>query len=168
MKTRAYLDIETTGLSRSRAELTVVGIAIERPTAMGEEPLDLIQLVSPEIDEPGLYKSLESVDEIYTYNGSRFDLPFIKSSLQADLKTKFRHTDLMYHCWKRKLKGGLKSVERQLKIERNLTEVDGYQAVVLWWQYINHNDQNALKTLLEYNAEDVINLQHLRLKLSVD
>ena len=72
-KTRAYLDIETTGLSRRYYDITVVGVAVEKGGK-----LKLTQLVKPKITEAALLRILKGVDEIYTYNGSRFDLPFIK------------------------------------------------------------------------------------------
>ena len=71
----------------------------------------------------------------------------------------------MYDCWRCNLFGGFKSVEKKLGINRKLIELDGYEAVRLWWRYINYFDQNALKILLEYNKEDVINLKKLRDKL---
>jgi uncharacterized protein YprB with RNaseH-like and TPR domain len=162
MKYRAYLDIETTGLSRHYADLTVIGIALEK-----SRKCHVVQLIEGDLYEQKLLDSLEGVDEIYTYNGSRFDLPFIKAKLGTDLNGRFRHTDLMYDCWRNKLKGGLKVVERLLGIKRKLTEVDGYIAVKLWFDYVNNNNKQALRTLLEYNQEDVVNLRILRRKLKV-
>jgi uncharacterized protein YprB with RNaseH-like and TPR domain len=111
---------------------------------------------------------LDGVDELYTYNGSRFDLPFIKGRLGLDLRKQFAHTDLMYNCWRRDLKGGLKAVEVRLGIERRLTDMSGYMAVRLWWDYVNHNDTGALQKLLDYNREDVMNLHVLRERLGVE
>jgi uncharacterized protein YprB with RNaseH-like and TPR domain len=161
-KVRAYLDIETTGLSRRYYDITVVGVAVERGGK-----LKLTQMVRPKITEAGLFSVLKGVDEIYTYNGSRFDLPFIKTRLGVDIKDEFNHRDLMYDCWKKKLKGGLKAVERKLGIKRRLKDIDGFMAVRLWRDYVHDNDKSALKTLLEYNAEDVVNLRVLRRKLGV-
>ena len=59
----------------------------------------------------------------------------------------------------------MKAVERQLGIVRDLPDVDGYKAVLLWWRYVNDADAAALKMLLEYNREDVVNLKTLREKL---
>ncbi len=163
MKYRAYIDIETTGLSRHYADLTVIGIALEK-----DEQCRVIQLLETNLSAQRLLAALRGVDEIYSYNGSRFDLPFIKAKLGVDLKASFKHTDLMYNCWRSNLKGGLKVVERKLGINRGLQNVDGYMAVKLWYQYINANNRQALATLLEYNREDVVNLQTLRLKLRVE
>ena len=71
----------------------------------------------------------------------------------------------MYDCWKKNLYGGFKSVERQLGISRKLTEVNGYEAVRLWWRYVNDCDEDALNTLLKYNREDVLNLKCLKEKI---
>ncbi len=162
MKLRAYLDIETTGLSRYECDLTVIGIALENG-----RKCQVIQLIEDDLSEKDLLKSLKGVDEIYSYNGSRFDLPFIKAKLGTDLNNCFKHTDLMYDCWQQGLKGGLKVVERLLGIQRRLTGVDGYMAVLLWYDYVNNNNKQALQALLAYNQEDVVNLRVLRRKLRV-
>lgn len=162
MKRRAYLDIETTGLSRRGCEITVVGIATENAGA-----ISVAQQVEV-ITAGWILDRLGGCDELYTYNGSRFDLPFVREKVGLDLRGVIRHTDLMYKCWKHELKGGLKAVERKLGIGRELSGVDGYMAVVLWWRYKRHNDRAALETLLEYNAEDIVNLDVLRRKLGVD
>ncbi len=161
VKVRAYLDIETTGFSRRYCDLTVVGIAVERAGV-----IDLAQQVDT-ICAEWILKALRGVDELYTYNGSRFDLPFIKAKLKLDLKGHFKHTDLMYTCWKQDLKGGLKAVEKKLGIKRQLPDMDGFMAVKLWWRYKNNHNRQALATLLKYNEEDVVNLDTLRRILKV-
>jgi uncharacterized protein YprB with RNaseH-like and TPR domain len=40
--------------------------------------------------------------------------------------------------------------------------MNGYQAVKLWWRYINDFDHQALATLLADNKEDTRNLVQLR------
>ena len=71
----------------------------------------------------------------------------------------------MYDCWRNNLYGGLKCVERQLRIPRRLTEINGSEAVRLWQRYVNGYDEGALATLLEYNREDVTNLKVLKERL---
>ena len=73
----------------------------------------------------------------------------------------------MYDCWECRLYGGLKAVEQQLSIPRRLKDVTGREAIILWERYHNYNDQEALRLLLEYNKEDVINLKALRERLGV-
>ena len=156
----AYLDIETTGLSPWYGEITVVGI--HRCDGVDSE---FVQLVGKDITADNVLRALEGVSVIYTYNGSRFDLPFIYGSLGIDLESVIDHRDLMYDCRRYNLRGGLKAVEQQLGIQRRLWDINGYQAVRLWWRYVNDYDENALTMLLEYNKEDVLNLKTLKEKL---
>ncbi len=156
----AYLDIETTGLSPNYSQITVIGIYITDGNTDR-----FLQLVGDDITGEALLESLVGVNTIYTYNGSRFDLPFIYARHRVDLANLYIHCDLMFHCWRNNLYGGLKSVECQLGINRQLKEVNGYEAVRLWWRYINDYDEDALKLLLEYNNEDVVNLKALRDRL---
>ena len=156
----AYLDIETTGLSRHYDDITVIGIYLTHDLEH-----ELIQLVGEEVTSANVLSVLEKVDKVFTYNGSRFDLPFIEHRLGLNLESLFSHCDLMYDCWRRNLRGGFKAVERQLGIPRQLTGIDGYNAVQLWWRYKNHGDRDALSLLLKYNEEDVRNLKALREKL---
>ncbi len=156
----AYLDIETTGLSPAYHEITTIGIYLT-------DGIDarFVQLVGEEVTADNILEALQGVTEIYTYNGSRFDLPFIHSRAGINLAALFQHCDLMYTCWRNDLYGGLKAVEQQLGIQRKLKDVNGYEAVRLWWKYQNEYDENALATLLEYNKEDVINLKTLKERL---
>jgi uncharacterized protein YprB with RNaseH-like and TPR domain len=159
---RAYLDIETTGLSRHYAGLTVVGLCLERPGKC-----EVVQLVGDEISARRLIRALRNAQVLYTYNGSRFDLPFIKTKLGLDLKEHIAHEDLMYECWRQNLYGGLKRVEEKLGIGRKTKGIDGRMAVKLWYDYENDANKESLALLLEYNKEDVLNLTVLRRKLKV-
>jgi uncharacterized protein YprB with RNaseH-like and TPR domain len=153
----AYLDIETTGLSPRYCQITVVGIHL-----VSEHESRFIQLVGDDVTANNILRALDGVGTLYTYNGSRFDLPFIYVRLGINLAKLFSHCDLMYHCWRNNLYGGFKGVERQLGIQRKLKEVDGLEAVRLWWKYVNDYDEVALATLLEYNKEDALNLKTLK------
>lgn len=156
----AYLDIETTGFSPWDSQITVVGIYL-----CNGNDTNFIQLVGKDITSDSILEALDGVNVLYTYNGSRFDLPFIYSQLGINLTQLLTHCDLMYDCWRCNLYGGLKVVENQLNIQRKLTKINGYEAVKLWWRYVDYFDLDALNTLLQYNKEDVINLKTLREKL---
>ena len=156
----AYLDIETTGLSWLDAEITVIGIGL-----VNGSDSRLVQLVGKERTKTNILQVLKGVCSIFTYNGSRFDLPFIDGVLGIDLGTIANHHDLMHDCWRCNLFGGFKAVEQQLGISRRLRGITGLDAVFLWQRYQHYGDRNALDLLLEYNKEDVMNLKVLRERL---
>ncbi|MFC1906366.1 ribonuclease H-like domain-containing protein [Chloroflexota bacterium] len=130
--TEAYLDIETTGLYPWNSEITVIGIHFCNGSG-----IRTMQLVGNDITAQSILEAPHGVEVLYTYNGSRFDLLFIYTKLGINLAKSFRHQDLMYDCWNRNLYGGFNGVERQLGIERKLTEVNGYEAVKLWCRYVD-------------------------------
>ena len=152
--TFAYLDIETSWEKR----ITIIGIY-----RSGEQTT---QLIAPDINRDDLLEALDGVDRLYTYNGTGFDLPVIERWLGIHLAGLVPHRDLMYDCWKRKLKGGLKGVERALGIHRDTEGVDGLQAMRLWAAY-QRGDREALELLLRYNKEDCVNLEVLAYKIGV-
>ncbi|MCL2679447.1 MAG: ribonuclease H-like domain-containing protein [Dehalococcoidia bacterium] len=156
----AYLDIETTGLSPGDCKITIIGIHLSDGIEDG-----FVQLVGDEITPDNLLAALAGVKTIHTYNGSRFDMPFIAARLGVDLTRDFDHCDLMYDCWRNNLYGGLKRVERTLGIARRLVDINGLEAVRLWWRYENDYDREALRILCEYNREDVVNLKTLKEKV---
>lgn len=158
----AYLDIETTGLSSRYCDITVVGVCLCHGGSV-----KLVQLVGDDVTGDNLLQALDGVATIYTYNGSRFDLPFMRDRLGVDFTGILHHHDLMYDCWRNNLYGGFKAVETQLRIPRRLKGISGLDAVTLWWRYHNDGDREALALLLEYNKEDVLNLVALRERLSV-
>lgn len=144
-----YLDIETTGLGEG-AEITTIALYDGRKikTYVNGKNLDDF------IDDITEYKVIVS------YNGRTFDIPF----LEKFFKIKLNHAqiDLRYVLARLGLKGGLKGCEKQMGIDRGeLDGVDGYFAVLLWQQYVNYNDVNALDTLLAYNISDTVNLERL-------
>jgi uncharacterized protein len=153
----AYLDIETTGLSPSGCDITVIGIHL-----CSQDDTDFVHLVGKDITAEGVLDALKGSEVLYTYNGSRFDLPFIHTALGVNLEEHFAHHDLMYDCWRNGLYGGLKGVERRLGIARELPDMNGLEAVKLWWKYVENFDLEALNKLLAYNKEDVLNLRTLK------
>ena len=150
---RAYLDIETS----YGGEITVLGIF--RP------PDDLIQIVHPDIDADSVLDALEGTEELVTYWGHRFDLPVINRALGLDLRQTLRSTDLADHCHRHGLYGGLKSVEKTLGISRGSDGLTGADAMRLWEEWLR-GDRRALKTLLRYNEDDVVNLYLLEKELA--
>jgi len=152
---RAYLDIDTT----FSGSISMIGIY--RPD------IGTIQLVGGGVRDVVLYEALEGVSTIVTFNGSCFDLPVIRKRLYADLKRDFEHCDLLYICRRQGLRGGLKKVEQILGIGRATAGISGWDAPRLWHRYESTGDQRALRTLLDYNREDVVNLALLENHLGI-
>jgi uncharacterized protein YprB with RNaseH-like and TPR domain len=123
------------------------------------------QLVGNDITADAVLHVLEGVTTIYTFNGAGFDLPFLAWKPGVDLRRRFEHQDLMRVSRRAGLKGGLKVIEKALGIPRNLPDMRGYDAVLLWEKYLREDNPSALEMLLEYNREDVENLRVLRNKL---
>ena len=147
----AFLDIETTGMSRHSSIITLVGIL----DTDGYHAYVYDQNLSD------LREALEKYDLIVTYNGASFDLPFIKNSFGSVFRHK-AHIDLRHVLARLGLKGGLKSIEMQMGVGRpsELAQLGGYDAVRMWRMWTRGND-GALRTLIRYNAEDVLSLPKL-------
>jgi len=145
----AFVDIETTGLSQHRDKITVVGIYDGRESKVYVRDINLDEIV----EEFSKYRLLVS------FNGARFDLPFIKSEF-PEIEFKQLHIDLMYPLRRIGYSGGLKNIEKLLGISRSEdTEgMTGFDVVKLWKQY-ERGDREALDKLIKYNKEDIVNLK---------
>jgi len=158
----AYLDIETTGLYADQSYITVIGIYF-----CNETEGRLVQLFDEKMNLKNLMKALRGTDNLFTYNGKQFDLPFIRMHLGPDLEIMHEHTDLMHDCHRYNLKGGFKAVLKRLGIPRETEGLTGIHAIELWYRYTTRNDPDALNLLLSYNRDDVVNLKQLRERLAV-
>lgn len=143
-----FLDIETTGLSKYSDEVTVVGLYDGHDYRAFIDGRNLQHLA----------QELKRYAVVVTYNGSGFDLPFLKAKLPVQIPA--AHIDLRWVARKLGYAGGLKHLEPELGIKRprNLAEVDGFEAVRLWNRY-RRGDNAALELLIDYNRADVVNLK---------
>jgi uncharacterized protein YprB with RNaseH-like and TPR domain len=146
----AYLDIETTGMG-AWAEVTVVGVYDGnrvRTYVHGDNLDDLPQ-------------DLAQFALLVTFNGAAFDLPFLSRRFRG-LDLSHLHADLRHVLKRLGYRGGLKQIEREMGLERSerTAGLDGWDAVRLWNEYRAGNEQ-ALELLIEYNTEDIVNLEHL-------
>jgi uncharacterized protein YprB with RNaseH-like and TPR domain len=152
-KGAAYLDIETDGVGPGHV-VTVVGIMREGEMTTLVRGIDL--------NEDNIRKALAGTKILVTFNGSSFDLPMIGHQYPFSVP-RVPHMDLRHVCPKAGLHGGLKSVERQIGIDRpqELEYVTGEEAVYLWHLWERKGNRNALNLLLKYNSEDVRNMEPL-------
>lgn len=146
-----FLDIETTGLSKVRNKITMIGMFDGREERIFVKGKNLGDFES----------AIKDYSLVVTFNGKRFDLPFIKEKFPG-ARMNFFHVDLMYELWKLGYRGGLKKIEKLLGISRSeeVEGMSGYEAVLLWKKY-KRGDKKALKLLMDYNKEDVKNLKIL-------
>lgn len=148
---KIYLDVETTGLDRRMHDLTIVG------AYDGKEVRQLISGVN--LDHESLQELFRGVEEVVTFNGEVFDVPFITHKF-PELELDFlRHKDLMKLGWKLGWRGGLKAIEKELGICRE-NDINGADAVYLWEEY-KDGSLRSLTKLLDYNREDVVNLRKI-------
>jgi len=147
----AFLDIETTGLFPGADAITLIGLFDGLKTKVFIRGINLDEFA----------REIEKYSLIVTFNGKRFDIPFIRRTF-GELPGYQAHIDLLYPLRRLGYRGGLKSIEVQLGLEREgaLKEVDGFIAVLLWREYERGN-KAALDTLVRYNLEDVVNLRYL-------
>ncbi len=99
---------------------------------------------------------------LVTFNGSTFDVPVLKRAFGA-LPVPPIHVDLR-HLWRRIGEpGGLKSLEERLGLPRpaSVQGLGGWDAVQLWKHWTVNRDGRALRTLVEYNLYDAIQLRPL-------
>ena len=102
-------------------------------------------------------EDIQKYKVIVSYNGKSFDIPFIEHYF--NIRLDHAHIDLRYVLYSLGFRGGLKGCERQLGMDRgDLSDIDGFFAVLLWDEYQRTGDQKALDTLLAYNIQDTINL----------
>jgi len=143
----AYLDIETTGLSSDTDYVTTIALydGTEVYTFVRGENLDAFAA------------RIAQYDLIVSYNGKTFDVPFLRRHLGIALP--HAHIDLRYVLASLGHSGGLKACEKRFGLDRKeLADVDGYFAVILWHDYQRSGDRKVLDTLLAYNIADVVNL----------
>jgi uncharacterized protein YprB with RNaseH-like and TPR domain len=147
----AYLDIETTGAGWPEQTVTVVGLYdghTMRQFILGQNLRDF-----PE--------TLAEVEVLVTFNGAQFDLPVLRSYFPG-LPSPPLHLDLRFILARLGYRGGLKRIEPLFGITRapEVAGFNGFDAVLLWERF-QRGDLTALKLLLKYNQEDVLNLEVL-------
>jgi uncharacterized protein YprB with RNaseH-like and TPR domain len=145
-----YLDIETTGLSRYYETITTISLYDGKSIFYYVKGQNLNDF--PE--------DIKQYKVIITYNGKSFDVPFIERYF--DIRLNQAHIDLRYVLASLGYRGGLKSCEAQLGFHRgDLSDIDGFFAVLLWYDYLKNRNEKALETLLAYNIQDVLTLEML-------
>lgn len=143
-----FLDIETTGLRPQDPPITVATFR-DQQLSLFVRDVNLDQL-------PGF---LQQAGLVVTYYGGKFDLPRLRRHLK--IRPRFHHVDLAPIARAMGLASGLKAALQQMgwAWPSELPQA-GAQVPPLWEQF-RHGSQEALQTILLYNAYDVATLPWL-------
>ncbi len=142
----SFFDIETSGLSRYEAEITVV-VCFHRGRyhrfVRGENLEEFLDL-------------LDEVDLLVSFNGNCFDIPFVEDAYRIPALP-CPHVDLRWVAYHAGLRGSLDRVEEACGITRppDVAGIDGVQAVILWNAWKRRGDRRARDLLLDYCTADV-------------
>ena len=167
------LDIEATGLDRTRCKVILVGILMQTESGaritqfLAEnhyEESKVLEAAMDMIEEEG-------VDHIITFNGYAYDIPFINARLDACMDGRHLH---MYHFdlyrFLRKatdMRTRVGSMS-QMSIEDHYgilsdrgDTITGKESITLFDQYAISGNSTLEKIILTHNREDVLHLHRL-------
>jgi len=167
--TIGYLDIESTGFSanidlmlswciKGRGVKKVAGDVIEREEIMSNKQDK--RITQSLVDEMNKY------DVIFTYYGTRFDIPFIRTralyhGIDFPMYRQKSHKDLYYV-----VRSKLKLHRSSLMAATEFFGIDGKTRIKPeYWQKARWGDKKSLKYVYEHNIADVEILEDLHRKL---
>ena len=167
------LDIEATGLDRSRCKAVLIGLLMRTDKGvtitqfLAENHYEEDKVLDAAMD----YLEKNNAGYLVTYNGCAYDVPFLNARLDANFMG--RHIG-MYHfdlyrflC---KCTDMRKRVERmsQMSIEDHYgilsdrgDTINGRESVALFDQYALSGNSTIEKIILTHNREDVLHLHRL-------
>lgn len=140
-----FLDIETTGLSVYYDIITLVGWSLGSDYGI---------YINGD-DESVLEHVMNKAKLIVTFNGTLFDLKFIKNNFPS-INIPPYHIDLRFFAKRVGMTGGQKAIEEHIGFKRNnsIAGILGEAAPILWHKY-RRGDVDSFKKLIEYNHADV-------------
>jgi len=175
-----FLDIETTGLSRSAGTLAVViGVGRYVGTADGATHLEVDQLL---LRDPGreapilerLQRYLAQARALVTFNGRGFDVPVLRNRAvlcRTPLALDSPHLDLLPVCRRlfrpRLLNCRLGTLEQQLLRFHRHGDLDGAEVPRIYADYLRTGRTEELGWVLEHNRLDVAVLAALLVRVSL-
>jgi uncharacterized protein YprB with RNaseH-like and TPR domain/predicted nuclease with RNAse H fold len=158
-----FLDIETTGLSQYYDVITLVGAFDGKAVKLFVRDNNLDQVV----------QYLRKFDIIVTFNGTLFDIPFLKNEF-PEIRIPPVHIDLRFLLKTVGVSGPLKVIEQKLGITRDneTKKINGREAAVLWSRFVREDDESLAK-LVRYNIYDTTDLKKVmdycyKAKINID
>ena len=167
------LDIEATGLDRSRCQAVLIGLLMRTDSGvritqfLAENHYEEAKVLDAAMD----YLEENDAGYLITFNGCAFDVPFMNARLDANFlgrQLKMYHFDL-YRFLRRctDMKDRLESMS-QMSIENHYgilsdrgDTITGKESVALFDQYAISGNSTIEKIILTHNREDVLHLNRL-------
>lgn len=175
-------DIETTGLDPEKTSLILIGfLKVEGKKATAYqyfaenllEEGNVIKEFLKDLDEWS--KNAEDLLPMVTYNGARFDVPFMEERMRANgiedsgrVLDRYYDFDLYqvvrYYSPLKEILPNLrqKTVEEYMgfKVSRS-DEISGAESIGLYFDYVRSKDEDALEKILLHNRDDILQLYRL-------
>jgi len=162
---RGFLDIEVSNLHADFGIVLSYAIKVENKRKIYAGVITKEELTNGTLDKRVVQECIRDMmkfDEIITYNGTRFDLPYLRSralhwGLEFPKYGYIKHKDAYYMVRNRLRlhRNKLEDACRLLGI-KGKTHLDGTQ-----WVKALTGDKKALKYVLDHNKKDVIILEEL-------
>lgn len=159
-----FLDIESTGLWANQP-LFLVGILYK-----DGGKLKLQQYLARNLQEEkpllaDLYKKLRNFKVMVTYNGKKFDAPYIEGRWVEHrffYRLKHYQIDLLYHA-RRHFKGKfpncrLITLEEYLLNFKREGDIPGYLIPQTYYKFVKSGDPALIKDIIRHNALDLVSL----------
>jgi uncharacterized protein YprB with RNaseH-like and TPR domain len=169
LKELAFLDIETMGLSFGQ-EIVVIGVL---RYGDGRWVLRQLALLALSCQTPLLESGLLLLDgaaACVTYNGSAFDIPFMRAAMQFhDVETgrldRLFNADLMYPMRRRYREElpdcRLTTVAAEVLGMRRLDDIPGELIPIEYGRFLKSHDPAVLRRILDHNRDDLLALREI-------
>jgi uncharacterized protein YprB with RNaseH-like and TPR domain len=159
-----FLDIETTGLSPT-TYLFLIGLMFWEKSDFVAELVFARNYAEETAVLRYVRDTLARFDSVVTYNGDRFDLPFIETRLattRVEPLEPFASVDLLYTA-RRVFRGVLPNcrlgtVERHLRGIDRTGDIPGRYIPEAYHDYVRTNDARAMRNVLYHNRMDLFTM----------
>lgn len=163
----ACVDIETTGLSLGAGTVAfLVGVIHAEPAGLCLRQFLMRDFPEEAAQQLLLANYMSDFDAVCTYNGSRFDLPILRSrGILHRIETEWSerpHLDLLFpvrSVWRTQWPDcRLATAEfRLLGVVRH-ADCEGWEVPLRYRQFVLGPDESILLDVLEHNAQDLVSL----------
>ncbi|WP_425449745.1 ribonuclease H-like domain-containing protein [Dethiothermospora halolimnae] len=162
-KTFCFFDIETTGFHRKRDKVILIGLSLYK-----ENSLIIKQFFANSFDDEEILlkkfkKEIVKYDYILSYNGNRFDIPFLNDRYKYNsldfIINKSNSIDLYEYIRSNKDilsldSYKLKNIEKYLDIHRE-DLISGKKSSSMYKEYIKTKNNTLKDIILKHNYDDV-------------